>query len=325
MKKKQNIIITIMCLVLILSAGCATKEDNSLKDTSEIVLSGDIGEYMDYVDKTVEGFEPYYNIVFAFENLPKGFLDFPSSDIQDMYEDIRKTFDYDIVSTQPLSYRGTYTGDKCYVDGYDAEKDNSKECINVASYDYDGNQYTETPLKTVMLGEDTFGKFDDKIQIGRNLQKEDFLLNSRTDKIKVVLGNNYINTYKIGDVIKLDLVAYPMSFEVVGFYKPNVSLKMDVAAQKKVEFDNAIIIPHLFFNYEPEGEDERFQHIFLTGEKISGFIKIEEDINDIDEKTFERYEDQMKNIAEKYELSDLYVMPYRPVGFVWDSNVQYNE
>lgn len=116
-----------------------------------------------------------------------------------------------------------------------------------------------------------------------------------------------------------------MSFEVVGFYKPNVSLKMDVAAQKKVEFDNAIIIPHLFFNYEPEGEDERFQHIFLTGEKISGFIKIEEDINDIDEKTFERYEDQMKNIAEKYELSDLYVMPYRPVGFVWDSNVQYNE
>lgn len=96
-----------MCLVLILSAGCATKEDNSLKDTSEIVLSGDIGEYMDYVDKTVEGFEPYYNIVFAFENLPKGFLDFPSSDIQDMYEDIRKTFDYDIVSTQPLSYRGT--------------------------------------------------------------------------------------------------------------------------------------------------------------------------------------------------------------------------
>lgn len=318
--KKQSIIIIGICLVLTLSTGCAVKENENTKNKYEILMSDDIKEYIDYVDETVEGFEPYYNIVFAFEKLPDGFSNFPYTDVKNMYEEIRTTFEYDIVGINGISYRGTYTGDKKFVDGYDENRDNVEECINVPSRDYDGNQYTETPLKTIMLGEDTFKKFDDRIQSGRNLQEEDFVLNSRTDKIKAVLGNNYMDTYKIGDVIELDLISYPMSFEVVGFYEPNVSLKMDVGAQYKVDVDNSIIIPHVFFNYEPEAEEEKAQHVFLTGEKLSGFIKIKEEMKDIEGKTFDSYEEKMKEIAGKHSLSDFYVMAYRPVGFVWNQN-----
>lgn len=325
MKKRQNHMGIVMCLVLLLAPGCTMEEDSNMENGYESAEFQDIGEYMDYVDETVEGFEPYYNMVFAFEKLPGGLSSLPFSDVKGMYEDIRKTFDYDMVGTQPLSYRGTYTGDKSYVDEYDNTKENSEKYINVISYDYDGNTYTETPLKTVMLGEDTFDKFHDRIQEGRNLQKEDFILKSRTDTIKTVLGNSYRDSYQIGDVFTLDLMSYPMSFEVVGFYQPNVSLKMDVEAKKKVDFDHAIVIPHLFFDYEPEGEAETFQHAFLTGEKISGFIKIKEEITEIDEKTFEHYEDQMKKIAAKHGLSNSYVMAYIPVGFIWDATQESND
>lgn len=325
MKKIKNIIGISICLFLLLLPGCAMEKSNSMENNSESKMFNNMGEYMKYVSETVDGIEPYYNIVFAFDSLPEGLSSLPFSDVKEMYEDIRKTFDYDIVGTQPLSYHGTYTGDKYYVDGYDDTKDDLEKYINVISYDFDGNQYTETPLRTVMLGEDTFDKFDYKIQTGRNLQKEDFILNSRTDTIKTVLGDSYRDYYHIGDVFTLDLISYPMSFEVVGFYKPNVSLRMDVEAKKRVDFDHAIVIPHLFFHYEPEGEAEEFQHAFLTGEKISGYIKIEEEIKDIDEKTFERYEDQMNKIAKKYGLSDSYVMAFRPVGFIWDANEGFND
>lgn len=333
--KLKNVFGIVLILMLVSVSGCSavSNEDANIEDqsnTTEIKNTDSIGEYMKEIDKTIPNFEPYYRIVFAFENLPNGVASIPFSKVDAMYKEIRESFDYVIVGEQSLSYRGDYMGNTCFVDSYEryeeAQKsgsDKARNPINVTAHDWDGNEFLSTDLKTVMLGEDTFSRFNDSVIEGRNLHQQDFVLKKSTEPIKAVLGSNYRDIYKIGDILTLDLISKPMTFEVVGFYKPGLSLSMDVGAQNKINFDNTIVIPHLFFDYEPVGEDEIYQHSFLAGEKLSGYIKIQEKTADIDESTFDEYSNAIKNIADKYEISDLYKLPYRPVGFVWkDLNQQ---
>ena len=330
MKGSMKSIIGIILITALLS-GCSAVSNNNanadteIKDVAAIKNTNDMGEYMKMIDKTVPCFEPYYKIVFAFENLPDGLSSIPFADVNSMYNELRETFGYIIVGEQPLAYRGEYTGDTCFVDGYDIyeAKKNDKDMkvfnpLNVIAQDWDGTEFITTSLKTAMLGEDTIAKFDDSIMEGRNLQPSDFHLKKSTDTIKVVLGSNYQSVYQIGDTLTLDLMSKLMTFEVVGFYKPGVCFSMDVGAQHEVNFDNTIVIPHLFFDYEPVDSAELWQHSFLAGEKLSGYIKIEEKTADINEATFDTYSNEINKIADKYGISNLYKLPYRPVGFVWD-------
>ncbi|WP_121616693.1 hypothetical protein [Virgibacillus halodenitrificans] len=332
-KSPISIVVGIIFIV-ILSACTTTNEKNIPEATSneglydpqqiepeqrekrELPSFENYDDYINYISE-IPSFEPYYKTVFTFEELSGGIQTVPIEKLKSMYQDMNTTFDYVLVHEYPLIYRGNYEGNIDFVDEYEQSLMMGRNPVNAVAKDWEGNEYYSTPLKTVMLGESIYSNFDNSIDIGRNLLETDFTLSSPNEPISIVLGSAYKDVYEIGDIISLELISKEMEFEVVGFYKPDVSFSMDVGANHQVSFDYTIVMPHFIPNYEPVGSPEIFQHAFLIGELTSGHIRIEESIKNINDDTFDEIVGTMKEIAEQNGLSELYKYPYWPVGFVW--------
>lgn len=332
--KKNFCVVAIISLFTILTA-CGTvnssKETKNEQSSIELELeeevqtfqAGDFEGYMNFI-ANVENFEPCYRTVFAFENVQGGIKDVPIEEVNAMYREIEDEFDYILINEHFLSYhgdynKGVYKGNTSFVYGYEAyEAANGSisNPINFKDVDWEGNEFTSTSLKAIQLGQGIYKRFDEDVAEGRNLQQSDFILKSPDDLIKVVLGNKYKELFKIGDTFSLDFDKV-MNFQVVGFYKPDISFSMDIGAQHKVNFDCAIVMPHLIFDYKPTDEGSRFQQGFLTGEKLSGYIAINESTKEINEDTYKEYTEKLEKIANKHGISGLYKVPYWPVGFVW--------
>ena len=188
-------IVGVMCIFLLVA--CSTTEDDNGADvqktptktsvseksqTGEVEKPTSFDDYEDYINyiADVPEFEPYYRTVFAFEELPNGITDVPIEEVKAMYEEMQTAFDYVLISENPLYYRGHYDGDTRFVDGYEeyqAADPNmkSQNPVNIASFDWEGKEILTTPLKTVLLGESVFNRFDSNIEEGRNLQMSDAL------------------------------------------------------------------------------------------------------------------------------------------------------
>jgi len=151
-------------------------------------------DYKDYINyiSGIPAFEPYYKTVFAFEEVSGGITNVPIDEVKAMYEEMKSTFDYIHVAEYPLIYRGYYGRNTSFVDGYDQNQTSNAEMvtsnlINVVKQDREGNEILTTPLKTVLLSESIFDRFDDSIDEGRNLRTSDFTLSAPSEPISVVL------------------------------------------------------------------------------------------------------------------------------------------
>ena len=281
----------------------------------------DYEDYINYVSDIPE-FEPYYKTVFAFEELSDGIKSVPIEEVKAVYNEIKTAFDYILVNEYPLVYRGHYEGETSFVEGYEEYQAAGNDKIisnpvNVVSLDQEGNEVLTTPLKTILLGEGTFNHFDNSIEEGRNLQKSDFSLEAPNKPISVVLGNAYKDIYKIGDIFSLELISEVMDFQVVGFYHSGVGFSMNVGALQDVNLDHTIVMPYFIPHYKPVGDAAVFQHAYHIGELLSGYIRIPESVEKVNEDTYAYTMDKMEEMAERHDISGLYKMPYWPVGFVW--------
>lgn len=281
-------------------------------------------DYKDYINyiSGIPAFEPYYKTVFAFEEVSGGITNVPIDEVKAMYEEMKSTFDYIHVAEYPLIYRGYYGRNTSFVDGYDQNQTSNAEMvtsnlINVVKQDREGNEILTTPLKTVLLSESIVDRFDDSIDEGRNLRTSDFTLTAPSEPISVVLGSAYKDIYELGDTFSLEMISEVMNFQVVGFYKAGVGFSNDVGAFHHVNFDHTIVMPHFIPEYEPVGEAAVFQHAFHLGELLSGYIRIPESIDKINDVTYDHTVDLMEEIAERNNLSGHYKIANWPVGFVW--------
>lgn len=281
-------------------------------------------DYKDYINyiSGIPAFEPYYKTVFAFEEVSGGITNVPIDEVKAMYEEMKSTFDYIHVAEYPLIYRGYYGRNTSFVDGYDQNQTSNAEMvtsnlINVVKQDREGNEILTTPLKTVLLSESIFDRFDDSIDEGRNLRTSDFTLSAPSEPISVVLGSAYKDIYELGDTFSLQMISEVMNFQVVGFYNAGVGFSNDVGAFHHVNFDHTIVMPHFIPEYEPVGEAAVFQHAFHLGELLSGYIRIPESIDKINDVTYDHTVDLMEEIAERNNLSGHYKIANWPVGFVW--------
>lgn len=340
---KHMRIISLIVLFIVLT-GCSAINDISESDLQETQIEttvldesqnqiqdtltfDDLDGYVNYISN-IQSFEPYYRTVFAFEELTGNVTDVPIEDVKAMYNEMKNVFNYVLLSERPLVYRGYYSGETSFVyeelflQGYESEQTTDvdmgiSKVINVPSQDLEGNKFLITPLKSIWLGESVISRFDNSIEEGRNLQKSDFKLESPNEPISVVLGNAYKGIYEIGDIFSLELISDVMDFQVVGFYKPGTSFSMDVGALHDVNLDHFIVMSHFIPEYEPIDEATAFQHAFLIGELMSGYIYISEPVENINEEVFNKYESTMEEMAKKNGLSGLYKIAYWPVGFVW--------
>lgn len=330
--KPFNALIGIMLLILLTACNVTDEvaDSDATLPQSDAVTQVEIEEaqstigrfdnFEDYIDylADIPSFEPYYKTTFAFEELSGGISSVPIENVKSMYNEMNKLLDYINISDYPLVYKGHYGRDKSFVEGFEeyqsAEISNP---VNVLAHDWDGKQILTTPLKTILLGESIFNQFNDSIEKGRNLQKDDFTLASPNEPISIVLGNAYKDIYEIGDTLDLELISKVMKFKVVGFYKPNVGFSNDIGALNQVNFDHTIVMPHFIPKYEPVGEAEIFQHAFHIAELTSGYIKISESIENINDDTYNEIVNDLEEIANRNNLSKNYIVPYWPVGFVW--------
>ncbi len=281
-------------------------------------------DYEGYINlvSDIPAFEPYYQTAFNFEELSGDVSSVPIKEVKAMYEEMKTTFDYVLVSEYSLLYRGHYEGETTFVDGYEQYQATQGDIlnpnpINLVSRDWEGNEFLTTPLKTVLLGESIFSRFDNSIEMGRNFQMADFTLASPKDPISVVLGHAYKDIYKLGDIFTLELISEEMNFQVVGFYKSGVGFSKDLGAQQHVNFDHTIVMPHFIPDYEPVGEAAVYQHAFHIAELTSGYISISESVEKINDETYEHTVAVLEEMAARHNLSGLYRIGYWPMGFVW--------
>lgn len=291
----------------------AVEKEKPQTNSSEPPSFDTYEEYIEYIS-TINAFEPYYKTVFAFEKIAGGMSNVPIDQVKAMYDEMKTAFDYVLVREYALNYIGFYDGDTKFVDGYEQSQGRN---VNMTATNYKGNEYFITPLKAISIGESLFSRFNSSIAEGRNLQQSDYTLASADKPIRVVLGSAYKDLYKIGDTFSFEFISEIMNFEVVGFYKPDVSFSMDVAALQPMNFDYTIVMPHFIPEYKPVGEAAVFQHAFHLAELTSGFIKINESIEKINEDTYDHTVKRMEEMAAKHGLSELYMIPSWPVGFVW--------
>lgn len=329
---------TVGIMFLVVLTACSSTDDVSISDVrqtqTETVVPGksqtkvakppSFDDYEDYINyiSDIPAFEPYYKTVFAFEELSGGIKSVPIEEVKAMYDEMKTVFDYVLVRENPLVYRGYYEGETSFVYGYEQYQTADVDMeipnpVNVVSRDWEGNEILTTPLKTVLLGESIFNRFDSSIEEGRNLQMSDFTLAAPNEPISVVLGNAYKDIYKLGDTFSLELISELMDFQVVGFYKSGVGFSMEVGALDHVNFDNTIVMPYFIPDYEPVGEAAVFQHAFHIAELTSGYIRIPESVEKINDDTYDDTVAIMEEMAERNNLSGLYKIPYWPVGFVW--------
>lgn len=240
-------------MFLVMLAACSVTDDDSVSDVQQTPTETVVREksqtaapeppsfdnYEDYMDylSDIPAFEPYYKTVFTFEEISGGTENVPIEQVKAMYDEMKTEFDYVLVSEYPLFYRGKYEGESNFVDGYEQYQSGEiSNPVNVVSSDWEGNEILTTPLKTILLGEDTSKHFDSSIESGRNLQMSDFTLTAPNEPINVVLGSAYKDIYELGDMFSLELISEVMYFQGVGFSN-------EVAAQNHVNFDYTIVMP----------------------------------------------------------------------------------
>ena len=325
-------------ILLVILIACSETDDVSVSDIQQTQTETVVPEesqkmaleppsfddYEDYINyiSDIPAFEPYYKTVFAFEEISGGITNVPIEEVKAMYDEMKTTFDYIHVGEYPLVYRGFYGRNISFVDGYEQNQASNVDMgtsnlINVVKQDSEGNEILTTPLKTVLLSESIFNRLDDSIDEGRNLRTSDFTLAAPNEPISVVLGNAYKEIYELGDTFSLELISEVMNFQVVGFYKSGVGFSNDVGALHQVDFDHTIVMPHFIPDYEPVGEAAVFQHAFHIGELLSGYIRITESIDKINDVTYDHTVGIMEDIAERNNLSGHYKIANWPVGFVW--------
>ncbi|MET3616658.1 hypothetical protein ABID14_000278 [Peptoniphilus olsenii] len=315
-------------LILVFLVGCSkinfkpTLEDNYLNQ-KEVPLSDsqlkekgilrfkDENEYMEYVN-SIKDFQPHYKTVFLFEELKGSTHNDWQDQVIKMYNYISNNSKYYIFKQQPLNFVGDYNNDDKFLEDLSKNLNSADKNIkNKIITPNQGEPYKLTVLKGAVMDNSVSEMFDYDIEIGRNFEKNDFELNSIEDTIKIIMGSNYKDIYKIGDVINFGDPDAIFKYEVIGFYKPGVGLISDHAAAITTVFDNYIIVPQYIPRYEPKGEGYKFFYDFQIGTLLSGELKVEESIED-NEKTFEEYKTKFKKIAKKYDLEDLvdvYILP----------------
>ena len=308
----------IIGLCLFLFTPLFLPENPIKKSNTGDVSASDVQPTQTEIDEPV-ALEPYYQTTFDFGKLSGGIKSVPIEDVKAMYNEMKTVFDYVHVSKYPLVYRGYYEGDTSFVEGYEQYQNpvdmNISNPVNVVSRDWEGNEILTTQLKTVLLGESIFKRFDDSIEEGRNLQMSDFTLAAPNEPISVVLGNAYKDIYELGDMFSLELISEVMDFQVVGFYKSGVGFQNEGALHPE-NFDHTIVMPHFIPDYEPVGEAAVFQHAFHIAELTSGYIRIPESIERINDK-YDHIVGIMEQMAERNNLSGFYIIPDRPVGIGW--------
>lgn len=232
----------------------------------------------------------YYRLLlrFGFKDNPEPSELFARNNFLDIEKEINlhlnQNYDYIEIRFQSLYYIGYYTRNENFAV--------SKETINQKINTTEKTFYA-TDLKAMQIGDKLSESFSSKISNGRIFEPKDFIISRVDQSVNVILGNNYINEYSLGDALNLELHKKGMKFKVIGFLEKGANLSID---DKHVILDDYIMSPFYNIEYSPNNkDDETYQQIWYS-QKNGGLIKPSET------KPINKLKEDIDKINEKYDL-----------------------
>ena len=127
--------------------------------------------------------------------------------------------------------------------------------INLASYQMD------------RLG---FEYFNFKMYDGRRFSEDDYILESESDKLPIILGYNYKDIFNIGEKIKYIYAGKEMEGEVIGILEKDSTIFNDNIYS--MPLDNRIILPLADFKYIAKDGEEQFNQSIVYSDMLSANI-----------------------------------------------------
>lgn len=253
----------------------------------------------------------YYGIAsrYGAEDYPSFFEFFDSENSLERLKNLNKylneNFDYLELAFQSLYYIGYYDGEEKFTKSYGTDLDT----VNQVIADEKGKKMYVTDIKTMQLGKNYYKVFDNRIDIGRNFNIDDYNINDNNKEVNIILGNDYLQYYKLGDIIRLSLHQKLIDFKVIGFYKKDAFINWQ---NTDINLNQYIVMPFYEINYDPvDDKDSLYQKIFYS-QKNEGYIRISESIKEDDNLIYKNYLNKIEEISNKYKL--IYTLATMPLS-----------
>lgn len=97
-------------------------------------------------------------------------------------------------------------------------------------------------IKALQINKEAYDFYNIEIDSGKNIDWESLSLSYNGTLIPVLLGSDYKDIYRQGDIINGNFYSKDMGFEVIGFLKENSSIQYQIYSE--FDLDTHIVIPY---------------------------------------------------------------------------------
>ena len=202
-----------------------------------------------------------------------------------------KYFNYYMMYEQSV-YIENYHGNEKNIYGYEYNADLSGKTSEIP--DKNGNIQICTDVKGFWIGDDVLDAFKLSLSSGKGFDKQDYIYNPDKE-ISVILGAEYREDYKLGDIIHVNFVFSDAQAKVIGFLNEGSNVYYN---GKYLNLDRYVIMP-VFTNDDYNGKkiyNFSVNHFYTL--RNSGLVMTKLSIEDV--------ENIVKDYSAKAGLEDAY-------------------
>lgn len=204
---------------------------------------------------------------------------------------LNSDFDFYEITFQPLQSLQYFNLDNKFIHR------NRNGVIKNQEIVIEGEKCYVTSLSTIQVNNNAYNTFLNSLAKGDSFKTDDF--NYENDNIiPIILGNDYLQYYDVGEIIKLNYLQKNIDFKVIGFLNKNTVLTIN---DFNYVLDTYICMPSFQIKNEPINEEDKTFQIRHYLQKNMGFINIKTNKN-YEKEIITDYEEIIKNLANKNNL-----------------------
>lgn len=204
---------------------------------------------------------------------------------------LNSDFDFYEITFQPLQSLQYFNLDNKFIHR------NRNGVIKNQEIVIEGEKCYVTSLSTIQVNNNAYNKFLNSLAKGDSFKAEDF--NYENDNIiPIILGNDYLQYYDVGEIIKLNYLQRNIDFKIIGFLNKNTVLTIN---DFDYVLDTYICMPSFQIKNEFINEEDKTFQIRHYLQKNMGFINVKANKN-YEKEIITNYEAIIKDLANKNNL-----------------------
>lgn len=289
-KHKILIIIILSISVFLLITTQYKKANNSFDSLliTNIISYQQLSNFnvqQNYFIQTVDGYtnDDALDILYAHDTIYQNLKEFNLT--------LNSDFDFYEITFQPLQSLQYFNLDNKFIHR------NRNGVIKNQEIVIEGEKCYVTSLSTIQVNNNAYNKFLNSLAKGDSFKAEDF--NYENDNIiPIILGNDYLQYYDVGEIIKLNYLQRNIDFKIIGFLNKNTVLTIN---DFDYVLDTYICMPSFQIKNEFINEEDKTFQIRHYLQKNMGFINVKANKN-YEKEIITNYGEIIKNLANKNNL-----------------------